>query len=825
VRLTIERLRTLVLVSGALLIVALIGFLALGRWKSRLILKEIPHRLGADIQRQANGFVYTQSHGGHTLFKIRASQVVQLKKDGRAQLHDVEIELYGQDGSVVDRIKGGEFEYDQKAGTATAAGPVEITITRPTEAPVVAPGAKPQLPARSSPLSNAANEVASGQIAVKTSGLTFDQKTGVATTAQRVEFAVVQGQGSSTGATFDSNRGQLVLDRDVELNVRRGAETIVLRAAHGEFERTQSVCNLTGAAARYSNGQAAAGRAQVTFRGDGSAERLDAHDGFTLTNAQGAKIAAPNGSLDFNEKNQPTQGKLEGGVTMESSRADRSVRGAAPTALLAFTPDGQLKHAHLERGVTLHSEQSGPGVPHVVRDWRSPVADLDFRSGGNGQLQMATVKGTGGVVIMGQSQKPGGPVAPSWMAADQVTGEFGAHEELTRITGMGHATLDQTTTAGAHQTTGGDRLVAVLTGAERGQASGQVAGPVSGRGDLAQQIQSATIDGNVVITQQKPAKAGEGAQPDLRATAGHAQYDGGSEWLHLTESPRIDDGALQLTADKLDISQASGDAFAHGNVKATWLDVANGKPGRTAAGGLAFGGQGPAHVIASEAQMQRDTGAAAGEITFRGQARLWQEANSVSAPVIVLNQSRQTLVARGAGSGQPVNLVLLSSGGAQGAGKTKVAKTNSAPSVVRVRAGDLKYSGAERKAILHAGAAGQVVAESAEATTSSNEVELVLLPPGNHAGPDGSAAQLDHLTARGNVVVTSNGRRGTGDQLVYSGETGQYVLTGAAGAPPKMTDPVHGSVTGEALIFNSRDDSVSVEGQGHKTLTQTVAPK
>jgi lipopolysaccharide export system protein LptA len=293
-------------------------------------------------------------------------------------------------------------------------------------------------------------------------------------------------------------------------------------------------------------------------------------------------------------------------------------------------------------------------------------------------------------------------------------------------------------------------------------------------------------------------------------------YDGGSEWLHLTQSPRVEDAALQLTADKLDVSQASGDAFARGNVKATWLDAA--KQGKTAQGGLAFGGQGPAHVIAAEAQMHRDTG----EATFRGQARLWQDANSLAAPVIVLNQTRQTLVARSAGAGQPVNLVLLSNGGTA-VGKTKGAK--SGPSVVKVRAGDLKYSGAERKALLHAGAVGQVVAESAEATTYSNEVELVLLPPGNHAGPDGSAAQLDHLTAVGNVVVTSNGRRGTGERLVYSGDSGQYVLTGTAGAPPRMTDPVRGSVTGDALIFNSRDDSVSVEGQGRKTQTQTVAPK
>jgi hypothetical protein len=38
-----------------------------------------------------------------------------------------------------------------------------------------------------------------------------------------------------------------------------------------------------------------------------------------------------------------------------------------------------------------------------------------------------------------------------------------------------------------------------------------------------------------------------------------------------------------------------------------------------------------------------------------------------------------------------------------------------------------------------------------------------------------------------------------------------------------MTDPARGNVTGEALIFHSHDDSVSVEGG--VTKTETTAPK
>jgi hypothetical protein len=60
---------------------------------------------------------------------------------------------------------------------------------------------------------------------------------------------------------------------------------------------------------------------------------------------------------------------------------------------------------------------------------------------------------------------------------------------------------------------------------------------------------------------------------------------------------------------------------------------------------------------------------------------------------------------------------------------------------------------------------------------------------------------------------------------VYTSETGEYVLTGTAGTPPRMTDPARGTVTGEALIFHSRDDSVSIEGGGRKTTTETTAPR
>ena len=145
--------------------------------------------------------------------------------------------------------------------------------------------------------------------------------------------------------------------------------------------------------------------------------------------------------------------------------------------------------------------------------------------------------------------------------------------------------------------------------------------------------------------------------------------------------------------------------------------------------------------------------------------------------------------------------------------------------VIRVRGGDLWYSEAEERAVVHGGALGAVIAETDTAKSSSDEVDLRLMPAAKQEGVGSGQTEVDRLTATGHVVLTSQDRHGSGEQLAYSGVTGQYVLTGSAAAPPKLTAPGRGTVTGEALIFNSHDDSVSIEGGGHETITETTAPE
>jgi lipopolysaccharide export system protein LptA len=823
-------MRTLVIAAGVLLVAALGVFLASAKFRNPFKLRDLPQKLGLNIQQEANGFTLSHALGAHAQYKIHASKEVRLR-DNRVELHEVLIELYSDDGKRVDRIAGDEFNYDENAGTATAVGPVEITLMRPgpeqaKEVQEAAPKDK-RLAKDLAPVT-AAHAGPNDVIHVKTSGLSFNQKTGVATTAEHVDFSTEQASGSSMGATYDSQQGFLVLDRSVELSGKRNNEPVTIHAAHLEFTRDTNICALQTATAEYRGGQASALEAKVLFRPDGTAQHLDAAGGFSATTATGGHLQAPTAAMDLDENNHPRHGHLEGGVVMDSVRGARTVHGTAPTAEIEFTAQGQLRHAHLQRGVTMESVASGEQMvkgrqvnTRASRTWRSPVADVEFRDAGKGQVEPATIHGFGGVTIDSSTQRGDAAPVPSKLVADEANGEFGADSALKSFKGTGHATMEQTAANGTWQSASGDQIEAQLAENREQGNKGTREEESRGTGGDGLDVQTAVFDGHVVLLQKPAAKPGAQPQPELRATSGHATYEGEGQWLHLTVNPHVVDGGLELTATKIDVTQATGDAVAHGNVKATWTN-AKSTGNQAQQSTIALGGQDPAHVIAEEAHLHQPTGQA----EFDGNARLWQDANSVEGPVIVLDRDKRTLTARSASAAAPVTVVLLSSGSAapgkaQGGADGHASKPT-ASTVIRVSGGDLFYSDVDRKAVMNAGELGAVTAKTGTAVSTSDKVELQLAPAASHAN---GQSQVESMTASGHEVVTSQGRRGIGEKLVYTGATGSYVLTGTPEALPQMSDPERGTATGEALIFNSRDDSVSIEGGGHQTETHTTAPK
>ena len=383
-RFTIERIRTLVLVAGVLLLAALAGFLWVGKWKSLLNRRDLPQRLGVNIQQEANGYTFVHAFGAHSQYKIHASKEVELK-DNRILLHDVEIELYGQDGTDIDRIAGDTFEYDQKSGVATAQGPVEMLLTRPAAAPAATGKGKNSPDAGAGALSSDSRE---------------DQWIDLRPEQRHGDDSAARGLFHDEGIRKRHGRPVRLAERLPDARAGGGTERRTgaamrceIHAQHAEFDRGAQLCLLRAATADYRGGQAGAAQAKILFRDDGSVARLDATGGFTLATATGGHLASPVGWMDFDEHNQPRHGHMEGGVTMDSANAVRTVHGTSPTAELEFTAAGPVAPRapgarrgdrqpgnEPEANQAASQEANAQAAPlHLSRTWRSPVADVDFR--------------------------------------------------------------------------------------------------------------------------------------------------------------------------------------------------------------------------------------------------------------------------------------------------------------------------------------------------------------------------------------------------------------------------------------------------------------
>src|ERR1700735_3748342 len=239
-RITVRGLQRWIVVTGSLLLVLIAGLIVYGRNRFRHIEKDLPGRLGMNIQQTASGFSYTQTSQGHALFTLKASKELQMKS-GHVLLHDVDITLYGPPGSGrTDRIYGSDFDYDQAHGVITSQGDVNIELQGTNQAPP---------PAGST--AGPASDPTSNTIRVRTRGLTFLQKTGEAMTSQPVQFQLPRAAGTSVGADYNSKTGVVVLNSEVHITTSSNGKAAVVDAAHATLVRASDQAFLVNASVNY----------------------------------------------------------------------------------------------------------------------------------------------------------------------------------------------------------------------------------------------------------------------------------------------------------------------------------------------------------------------------------------------------------------------------------------------------------------------------------------------------------------------------------------------------------------------------------------------
>ncbi|MGA8160459.1 MAG: LptA/OstA family protein [Acidobacteriaceae bacterium] len=822
-RVTIEGLRRWVLITAALLLATVAGFFIYAKSRLRHIEKDLPARLGANIQQTATGFSYTQTSQGHALFTLKASKLVQLKA-GHALLHDVDITLFGPPGSGrQDRISGSDFDYNQNDGVATSQGTVEIELQGLTQSNGT-PGAQ-----------------GNNTIRVKTNGLTFVQKTEEASTAGRVEFQLPRGAGNAVGADYNAKTGVVILNSQVQITTSNNGKPALVEAGHATILRTSQQALLTDASLEYETTNGRADQATVFFRKDGTAEKVDAQGHVHLRSDSGANVDAQTTEILFDAKSQPLQATVGGGVQFASARPNQTMQGSAQEGTLLFTagtPGSPTSLRHAEFRKEVHIDEQATGLQNdprgrMERQVDAQILNVDFarQPGGRGVEARKAIADGSPVVTMRQTPSKGRGQSMR-ISGDHLVANLASGNRLQTLGGTGNTQVVDEAIDGSRDTTHGDVLHATFVQqpaavqpkrSPQAGRSGSAKGKKAAAPAMQTTLETAVQDGHVVLTETPAKKPGASAPPEtLTGWAQHAEYHAQDQILHMTGHPRIVEGEeTQLSAEQIDYHRDTQNATATGDVKATYTQ-ANNQPGAVHKAAPAMGGSGPVHVIADHATLDHASNQSFFYGSVRAPARMWQDADSLLAPVIAMDRNKNVLKAWGEGTGeQPVVDVNFAQGSPGG---------KRPPALTEVHSRTLVYSDNDRIADFE----GNVTAEQADETIHADNARVYLKPapkPGTptpaptKSSTGGRGSQLDHLVATGHVVFTQPGRKGDGEKLVYTADDEKYVLTGTPAEPPRLWDRDHGTTTGAALVFYSQSQKVDVLGEKSSAVTETHTPR
>ena len=599
--LSVPRLRTWFGILAIATVIVVAGFYFYARIQLRKIVREAPQKLGVDIQQSTEGFSFSKSEGGRTLFTIRATKAVQYKQGSKATLENVNIIVYGRDGNRFDQISGSGFEYDPQAGIVKANGEVNIDLQANTLGPTQPDQQVPK------ELKN--------PIHLKTSGLVFNQKTGFAETKEKIEFKIPQASGSALGASYDSRSNVLTLQSSVNLETT-GAQRTTISAQHGLIRKEPAEMTLETVHLAQTGRTVDAGKVDVHFRPNNEVESVVA-TGDVRLQEQGANelsVRAPRADLDLAQKNLIRRAVFSGGVRVEG-HGKNGVNATAGKLALDFGNQNRLSHVRASDSV--HLQQLPGQSSGDAYDLATNAMDLVVK---NGKLfESAETSGPGVVTLIPQKNPRGERTV---ITAGKFRADFDGNNRLKTIHGEPNA-----------------KMVASATGQPDKVATSREMTVTFAPGGVKEIVMNGAFEYE---------EAQAGSSTARAASAQKARYSPSDETLIMTGSPRASEGGLEISADTIRLNRHTGDAFANGDVKSTYNQL------KQEPNGALLATSEPVHVTAPSMSAQRNTGVA----RYTGGARLWQGANIVEAPAIEFNKQQRSIVAQGNGA-KPVQSVFV----------------------------------------------------------------------------------------------------------------------------------------------------------------------
>jgi lipopolysaccharide export system protein LptA len=730
-----------------LAIVLILGAVGASYYRQRAALSRQapppPKALPLDTASTASSWVYNKYDGQRLVAELRAKNFRQLNEPDRLDLEDVEMRLIKPDGKRYDRIRSARAQLDKDHDNLYSDGQVDMTLGVPLDGP---------------PHGRLLN--------IHGSGVSFNVKTGRATTERQANFTFDLGDGQAVGAVYDPDLRELIMNSQVELHWRgSGPPVKPMKLEAGEliYREREAVVLLNNWArlTRENNELNAAGGAIVNLQ-EGMIRRVL------------AKQATGSGHY-------PT----------------REVQYSADEVLMEFNPDGDVEkvtagpHAHLISTSDIARttvDCDTATLEFAIVDGESTLS----RALTNGHSSMESVPVPRPGVTTPESRRLHSDVILLTMrpGGREIAG-FETHapghlEFLPNSPGQRHRTLDAERMSAVY---GADNQIQTFSAHRAATHTDPEARPASDQNPPDQPVLtwsddlSATFDPKTSqlarLEQWGNFRYQEG---DRHAHAHRAVLEQAQNVMNLDQAARVWDSTGSTSAGHILLDQKSGDVQAEGDVVSTRMPDQNGKSSSM------LSHDEPMNATAAHMRMTEHNQ----KVHYDGQAVAWQGANRIWADNLDIDRTQRQLAAHGHVRTQFVDQKK----------KDAPAKDKNASTFATVESAALLYTEADRLAHYTGGA--HLVRATMDVKAS--EIRAFL----NDSSADSS---LDHAFADGRVVILRIEPTRT---LTATSEHAEYYSTDQrmilSGGQPTVVDSTRSTTKGKLLTYWANDDKLLVNG-------------
>ena len=724
--------RGLLLVAMAVVIAAVATSYYQRRRMQRVQAPPPPVSLPEGVGAAAQDWYWSRNTGSQTGVEIRARNFRRLQNPERIELEQVELRLYQAGGQRYDRVRCAHAVFDPAQAVLFSDGEVEFMMGLRTD------GTQRRV------------------VLIHASGVTFDNRSGRATTERPVRFRLEEGEGSAVGASYDPGARELHLRSQVELLWRgRGPQSRPMRLEAGEliYKENDSVILLfPWARLRRENAVLEAGDTVVILQ-DGSIRRIEARAarGRDQRPRSTVEFGAEQAWIELTPAGELEKITAEGKASLVSKSENGRSSAVASRLDLEFTT---TKHSSLLRRVLATGQASmiseplgraGKPAPDSRR-LESEVIQIEMRPGGE-EVQQVRTDAPGSLEFT--PQRSGAP--RRLLRAERIWIEYAAGNRIRSV-----------------------RAVQVATRTDPDPKAKPRQAPLeTWSRDLLAEFDPQTGD-LVRLEQWNDFRYREGAR---EGRALRAVLDQAASRVLLEGAARVWDQEGSVAADRLELDRSTDDLTAVGHVRSTRL------PERQRRSTALLSDQENLEAQADRLQtLERRS-----KFVYEGNVRLWQSGSRLQGQRVTIDRAARTLIAEG-------NVLTELADRQQGRGPA---------TFVVVQSAELNYSEQDRLAHYRGG----VRLQRGDLQIEAPELRAWLKP----AGAD---SRLERAVATGGVKILHRSagrtRQAHAEVAEYFADEERAVLTGG---PPALVDDRAGQTRGQRLSWRLRDDSFEVQGE------------